>query len=128
MQDLSESVFINMANLTLARCDRYLDYLKAEVKQDILTALCNAQLHIQSLFPDHLLIKAEEEVFSKRRSSSSSHKKPGRFHLYAASTGKSSHQPDQKSGVPAWKQIRDRQQGKNGQGKASTYQQKLAKG
>ena len=38
MQDLSEGIFINMANLTLARCDSYLDYLKAGVKQNTLTA------------------------------------------------------------------------------------------
>ena len=34
MQDLSEAVFINMANFTLARRDSYLDYLHAGVKQD----------------------------------------------------------------------------------------------
>ena len=62
IQDLSEGIFINMANLTLARCDSYLDYLKAGVKQDTLTALRNAPLNIQCLFPDQLLIKAEEEV------------------------------------------------------------------
>ena len=45
MQDLSKDVFINMANLTLARCDSYLDYLKAGVKQDTLTALRDAPLH-----------------------------------------------------------------------------------
>ena len=32
MQDLSESVFINVANFTLARRDSYLDYLHAGVK------------------------------------------------------------------------------------------------
>ena len=32
MQDLSEGVFINMANFTLARRDSYLDYLQAGVK------------------------------------------------------------------------------------------------
>ena len=35
---------------------------------------------------------------------------------------------DQKSGNPAWKQIRDRQQGKKGRGKPSTFSQKPAKG
>ena len=34
MQDLSEGIFINMANFTLARRDSYLDYLHAGVKQD----------------------------------------------------------------------------------------------
>ena len=39
MQDLSEGIFINMANLTLSRRDSYLDYLRAGVKQDSPTAL-----------------------------------------------------------------------------------------
>ena len=34
MQDLSEGVFINMANFTLARRDSYMDYLHAGVKQE----------------------------------------------------------------------------------------------
>ena len=42
MQDLSEGVFINVANLTLARRDSYLDYLKAGIKQDTLNALRSA--------------------------------------------------------------------------------------
>ena len=75
MQNLSEGVFVNMANLTLARRDSYLDYLKAGVKQDTLTALRNSPLHIQSLFLNQLLIKAEEEVSpSEERHTSSSHK------------------------------------------------------
>ena len=58
-------------------------------------------------------IKAEEEVSrsEERHSSGQSHRKPGRFHPYA-SNDKSSHQPDRKSSVPAWKQICERQQGK----------------
>ena len=108
MHDLSESVFISAANFTLAHRDSYLDYLHAGVKQDTLTALCTAPIHLQSLFLDQLLIKAEEEVVrsEERRSSSQSHRKLGRFHPYA-SNDKSSHQPDQKSSIPAWKQIRE---------------------
>ena len=99
------------------------------VKQDTLTALRTAPIHLQSLFPDQLLIKAEEEVARSedRRSSSQSHRKPGRFNPYA-SNDKSSHQPDQKSFIPAWKQIRERQQSKKSHGKPSTFSQKLAKG
>ena len=84
MQDLSEGIFINMANLTLAHCDSYLEYLRAGVKQDTLTALCTAPVHLQSLFPDHLLVIAEEEVSQseERRSSGNSHRKPGRLSFY----------------------------------------------
>ena len=75
MQDLSEGVFISMANFTLARRDSYLEYLHAGVKQDTLTALCTAPIHLHSLFPENLLIKAEEEVSrsEERHSAGQSH-------------------------------------------------------
>ena len=38
-QNLSEGVFIKMANFTPARRDSYLDYLHAGVKQDTVNAL-----------------------------------------------------------------------------------------
>ena len=62
MQDLSEGVFINTANFTLARRDSYLEYLHAGVKQDTLDALRTSPVHLNSLFPDHLITKAEEEI------------------------------------------------------------------
>ena len=107
MQDVSEGVFISVANFTLAHRDSYLEYLHARVKQDMLAALRTAPIHIHSLFPDQLLTKAEEEVArsEERCSSSQSHRKPGRFHPYASSD-KSLLQQDRKSSVPTWKQIR----------------------
>ena len=129
MQDLSEGVFISVANFTLARRDSYLDYLHAFVKQDTLPALRTAPVHLQSLFLDQLLIKAEEEEArsEERRSSSQSHRKPGHFHPYA-SNDKSLLQQDGKSSVPAWKQIRECQQSRKSRGKPSTFSQKPAKG
>ena len=129
IQDLSEGVFISVANFTLARRDSYLDYLHTGVKQDTLTALRTGPVHLQSLIPDQLLIKAEEEVArsEERRSSSQSHRKPSRFHPYA-SNDKSLVQQDRKSSVPAWKQIRERQQSRKSCGKPSTFSQKPAKG
>ena len=62
IQDLSEGVFISMANFTLACRDSYLEYLHADVKQDTLTALRTAPIHLHSLFPDQLITKAEEEI------------------------------------------------------------------
>ena len=92
-----------------------------------LTALRTAPIHLQSLFPNQLLIKAEEVSRSEEnRSSSQSHRKHGRFHPYA-SNDRSSHQLDQKSAIPAWKQIRECQQGKKVCGKPSTFSQKPAK-
>ena len=129
MQDLSEGVFISMANFTLARRDSYLEYLHAGVKKDTLNVLRTSLVHLNSLFPDQLITKAEEEIYrsEERRSSGQPHRRQGRFHPYASSD-KSTSYPDRKSSVPAWKQIRDKQQSKKGRGKASTFSQKLAKG
>ena len=87
MQDLSEGVFISMANFTLARRDSYLEYLHASVKQDTLTALRTAPVHLHSLFPDQLITKAEEEICrsEERRSSGQPHRCQCRFHPYAPS-------------------------------------------
>ena len=109
MQDLREGIFINMASLKLARRDSYLDYLRVRIKQDTLTAVCNAPLHMRSLFPYQLLVKVEEEIshHEERRLTSSSQKKPGCYHPYTSST-KPSQESDRKSSVPAWKQVRHR--------------------
>ena len=129
MQDLSEGVFISMANFTLARRYSYLEYLHASVKQDTLNALRTTPVHLNSLFPDQLITKAEKEICrsEERCSAGQPHRRQGRFHPYASSDKSASH-PDRKSGVPTWKQIRDKQQSRKGCGKASTFSQKLAKG
>ena len=129
MKDLSEAVFINMANFTLARRDSYLDYLHAGVKQDTLHALRTSPVHLNALFSDQLISKAEEEICKseERCSSGTSHRQPSRFHPYAASDKVTSHHTDKKN-VPAWKQIKDKQQARKGRGKASTFTQKPAKG
>ena len=108
MQDLSEGVFISLMNFSLAHRDSYLEYLHAGVKQDTLTALRTAPVHLHSPFPDQLITKAEEEICrnEERHSSGHSHRRQGRFHPYAPSD-KSVHQSDRKSGNPAWMQIRD---------------------
>ena len=91
MKDLSERVFISMANLTLARRDSYLEFIRGGVKPDTLTALRTAPVHLHSLFPDSLLVKAEDEISrsEERRSSGSAHRKSGRFHPYVSSNGRS---------------------------------------
>ena len=129
MQDLSEAVFINMANFTLARRDSYLDYLHAGVKQDTVNALRTSPVHLDTLFPDQLVSRAEEEInkSEERRSSGTSHRHQGRFHPYSASDRSSSQHTDKKN-VPAWKQIKDKQQARRGRGKASNFYQKPAKG
>ena len=113
MQALSEGVFISMANLTLARRDSYLEFIRGGVKPDTFTALRTSPVHLHSLFPDSLLFKAEEEISRSKegRSVGSVLRKPGRFHPYVSSSGRSSQQLDRKPTTPAWKQIRDRQTG-----------------
>ena len=93
---LSEGVFINMANPTLTRRDSYMDYLKAGIKHDTLTALRNSPLHTSSLFPDHLLSNLEEEIshHEQKRSANTS------FHPYIQS-GKQTPEVNQKFSMEA---------------------------
>ena len=60
MHDLSEGIFINVANLTLARSNSYLDFVKAGIKQD--TVSRTAPCYMSALLPDHLISKAQEEI------------------------------------------------------------------
>ena len=78
MQDLSDGVFISVANLTLARRDSYLDFVKTGIKQDTLMSLRSAPLHTSALFPDHIISKAEEEIrhFEDKRTPGPSRKAP----------------------------------------------------
>ena len=98
MQDLSEGVFISMANLTLACRDSYLEFIRGGVKPDTLTALRTSPVHLLSLFPDSLLVKAEEEISrsEERRSMGNTQRKPGRFHPYVPSSTRPTHQLDRK--------------------------------
>ena len=71
MEHLSEFVFITMGNLTLVRRDAYLSHLRTGIKQDTLTALRTAPLHISTLFPDTTIKPAEEEIAQTRKISHS---------------------------------------------------------
>ena len=62
IQDFSDFVFVNMTNITLARCDNCLDPLKSGMKQDTLAALRTAPIHLGSLFGDSFIHKAEDEI------------------------------------------------------------------
>ena len=115
MQDLSEGVFINMANFTLARRDSYLDYLHSGVKQDTVNALRTSPVHLNALFPDQFTAKAEEEINKNEERRSSGTLQVTSHH-------------NRKSTLLAWKQIKDEQQARKGRDKASTFSQKPAKG
>ena len=127
MQDLSEGVFINVANLTLTRRDSYLDYLKAGIKQDTLNALRSAPLHMSALFPDHLISKAEEEIrhHEDKCNTGSSHKGSNRFHLIISPV--SSNNRIRTGNLPAWKQLGRRRGQRSHQGKTASFSQRPAK-
>ena len=112
MQDLSEGVFVNVANLTLARRDSYLDFLKTGIKQDTLTSLRTAPIHLSALFPDHIISKAEEEIrhFEDKHTAGPSQRKPQRFHPYSQ-LQRQQQDTDRKQGLPAWKQLGNRRRG-----------------
>ena len=99
------------------------------MKQDTVNALRTSPVHLNTLFPDQLITKAEEEISrnDERRSSGTSHRQHNRFRLYPASDKSTSHH-DRKPTLLAWKQFKDKQQARKGRGKASTFSQKPAKG
>ena len=104
MQDLSDGVFVNVANLTLARRDSCLDFVRSGIKQDSLMALRSAPLHMSALFPDHIIAKAEEEIrhFEDKRTPGPT-RKASRYHPYAQSTKQGHQRSEQSSTLPAWK-------------------------
>ena len=126
MQDLSDGVFINVASLTLARRDSYLDFLKTGIKQDTLMSLRSAPLHLSPgirLFPDHIISKAEVEIrhHEDKRTPGPS-RKALRYHPYSQGSKPRQQDTEQKSAPLAWKQIR-RQGQRFHRGKASSFSQ-----
>ena len=98
---LTEFVFVNMANTTLLRHDSYLAYLNAGVKADTLHALCTAPLHLDTLFPDNVVKRVEEDITSFDKGRSSSVYKSRRYHPYERQDFKTdSHQER-----PDWKNL-----------------------
>ena len=61
MKHLSKFVFINVANMTLARRDAYLAHVKAGIKHDTLSALRLAPIHLGKMFLDPI----KEQGFSE---------------------------------------------------------------
>ena len=102
MEHLTDSVFVNMANVTLLRRNSYLAYLKAGIKADTLTALWTAPLHISTLFPDTVLKQAEEDISNADKGRSGSIYKKNRYHPYERQDNKSDNRRQDR---PAWKNI-----------------------
>ena len=122
MEYLTEFVFVTMANTTLLRRDSYLAYLKAGVKADTLNALRTAPLHLDTLFPDSVVKKAEEDITSFDKGRSTSVHKGWRYHPYKRQEPRSDKQER-----PAWKNLSRTQRRKNNKGKQQ-YSSLPAKG
>ena len=128
VEHLSEFVFISMANLTLTRRDSYLTHVKTGIKADTVAALRQAPIHISTLFPDNLIMRAEEEIShheSKGHAGTSRGK--GRFHPYERPECRSDKKSDRKSDRPAWKNI-GKGRYRKPRGKASNFSSQPAKG
>ena len=127
MEHLSDFVFITMGNLTLVRRDAYLSHLRTGIKQDTLTALRTAPLHLSTLLPDATIKRAEEDIaqFESKGQSTSGHGK-GRYHPYERPEKKSSNR-DSRPDKPAWKTIGKRQYRK-GKGRPTSFSSRPAKG
>ena len=106
MEHLTDFVFISMGNITLARRDAYLSHLRTGIKPDTLNALRTGPLHINTLFPDSALRKAEEDMvsFESKGHSSAGHSK-GRYHPYERSDKSADSRSEAKPDRPAWKNI-----------------------
>ena len=101
MQDLSDGVFINVANLTLTCRDSYLDFLKNRIKQDTFMALRTVPLHMSALFPDHIIVKAEEEIrHHEDKCNPGISRKAPRYHPYSQGGKQRQQESDQKSANP----------------------------
>ena len=62
MEHLSDFVFISMGSITLTRRDAYLSHLRTGIKPDTFNALRTAPLHINTLFPDSVIRRADEDI------------------------------------------------------------------
>ena len=128
MEHLSDFAFVSMFNFTLARRDSYLALVKAGIKQHTLASLRQAPMQLDTLFPDLVLKKAEEDIskFEDRGRShaSSSGRKDSRFHPY-----KRPEKPYQenKQTRPAWKNI-GRLQKKKAKFQGNEYSSRHARG
>ena len=123
MAKSTEFVFVTMANTTLLRRDSYLAYLKAGVKADTMNALRTAPLHLETLFPDNVVKRAEEDITSFDKGRSASVYKGRRYHPYERQDSRSDKHQDR----PAWKNLSHTQRRKNNKAKQQ-YSSRPVKG
>ena len=113
IQDLSDCIFIHMANFTLVRCDSYGLF---ESRDQAAYTGHPKELTSSDELPITKFMSCQggrEIVHYEKRSSGSSHKKAGGYHHYSQTT-KQEPDTDWKSSPPAWKQQKHHGQGKKG--------------
>ena len=62
IQDVTDAVFNDLTNIVLLRRDSYLEHLRLGVRPDTAIALRGAPIHLETLFADDIVAKAEKEV------------------------------------------------------------------
>ena len=103
MEHLTEFIFVTMANTTLLRR--------------------GAPLHLDTLFPDNIVKRAEDDITSFDKGRSASVYKGRRYHPYERQDSRSEKFQDR----PAWKNLSRTQRRKNNKGKQQ-YSSRPAKG
>ena len=132
-RDLSEGVFVMLGNTVLLRRDSFLDYIKPGLKPDTWASLRSAPLHLDTLFLDESLSKAEREIqsFEDRRAASQGrpaqpqkqqNHQGNRYQPY--NKGKPKREP-QKEDTAYWRQL---DKPKPQQSRPQSYVQKPVKG
>ena len=82
LENLSDFVFVTVANTTLARRNSYLSHLKTGIKPDTLAAFRMAPLNIATLFPEEALKQAEQDISNFESKGQPLTGKKCRFHFY----------------------------------------------
>ena len=83
LQDLSDGIFVNLANTVLMRRDSFLDSLKPGINSDTLSRLRTGPFHSETLFPEEVILAAENEIhLLDQKKSEPQEKSSARYHPY----------------------------------------------
>ena len=105
-RDLSDLVFINVANFTLLRRDAFLDTVRTGITPDTLNKLRTSHLHTEWLFSDDAICKAEAELKTSDKPPTSkppSSKSQGRYHPYKDHGRRDDHSRKDKPKSDSWR-------------------------
>ena len=116
IQDLTDTAFHDLANIVLLRRDAYLDNLKLGVKPDTAALLRLAPVHLNTLFAEDVVTKAEKEVSDyDNRMAPPRRDRERSSHPYKHSTwNQGGRRAQRREDKPAWKQVGQRSAGAKG--------------